>query len=54
MKQRMKQYLDNSEYIDWKHPLVATKAAELAEGSLSEETIAKRCFEFVRDSIKHS
>jgi len=50
----MKQYLGSSEYINWKHPLVATKAAELAEGSLSEETVAKRCFEFVRDSIKHS
>jgi transglutaminase-like putative cysteine protease len=50
----MKQYLDSSEYIDWKHPLVATKATELAEGSLSDETVAKRCFEFVRDSIKHS
>lgn len=54
MKTHMKQYLDSSEYIDWKHPLVATKAVELAEGSLSDETVAKRCFEFVRDSIKHS
>lgn len=44
----MKAYLDSSEYIDWKHPLVAFKAAEL------DETVAKRCFEFVRDAIKHS
>ena len=50
----MKAYLDSSEYIDWKHPLVAAKAAELAEGCLTDEAVAKRCFEFVRDAIKHS
>ncbi|MGZ4970346.1 MAG: transglutaminase-like domain-containing protein, partial [Methylobacter sp.] len=48
------QYLDSSEYIDWNHPLVLAKAAELAEGCDSDEAVAKRCFEFVRDSIKHS
>jgi len=50
----MKQYLDSSEYIDWKYPLVAAKAAELAGSCLSDEEVAKRCFEFVRDGIKHS
>jgi transglutaminase-like putative cysteine protease len=54
MKAGMEHYLDTSEYIDWKHPLVAAKAVELAEGGLSDDAIAKRCFEFVRDSIKHS
>lgn len=54
MKAGMKHYLDSSEYIDWNHPLVLAKAAELAEGGLSDDVIAKRCFEFVRDSIKHS
>ena len=54
MKTHMEQYLDSSLYIDWKHPLVATKAAELAEGCLSDDAVAKQCFEFVRDSIKHS
>jgi len=47
-------YLQPSEYIDFGHPLVAQKAAELAEEGGSHEAIAKRCFEFVRDSIKHS
>ena len=51
MKAHMEQYLDSSKCINWKHPLVATKAAELAEGCLSDEAVAKRCFEFVRDSI---
>lgn len=50
----MKAYMDSSEYIDWKHPLIIAKAAELAEGYLTDELIAKRCFEFVRDAIKHS
>jgi transglutaminase-like putative cysteine protease len=50
----MKAYLESSEYIDWKHPLIIAKAAELSEDCLSEESIAKQCFEFVRDAIKHS
>ena len=50
----MKAYLESSEYIDWKHPLIIAKAAELSEACLSEESIAKHCFEFVRDAIKHS
>jgi hypothetical protein len=50
----MEHYLESSEYIDWMHPLVAAKAAELAEGCHSDEAIAKCCFEFVRDTIKHS
>jgi len=50
----MKAYFDSSEYIDWKHPLVATMAGALAEDCLSDEAIAKRCFKFVRDAIKHS
>ena len=53
VKAHLEQYLNWSEYIDWKHPLVVAKAAELAEGCLSDEAIAKHCFEFVRDSIKH-
>jgi hypothetical protein len=54
MKAKMEPYLKSSEYIDWKHPFVVAKAAELAKGCLSDEEIAKRCFRFVRDSIKHS
>jgi transglutaminase-like putative cysteine protease len=50
----MQQYLESSEYIDWAHPLVAAKAAALSEDCLSDEEITKLCFEFVRDSIKHS
>lgn len=50
----MDQYLESSTYIDWKQPLVAAKAVRLARECADDEAIAKRCFEFVRDSIKHS
>ncbi len=46
--------LADSEHIDWRHPLVSAKAAELAAGITDDEEVARRCFEFVRDTIKHS
>ena len=50
----MKEYLAQNEYIDWQTPAVLSQAKELA-GNASEATeIARRCFEFVRDEIKHS
>ena len=50
----MQQYLESSEFIDWKHPAITQKAAELAENCTSDEAVVKKCFEFVRDSVKHS
>jgi transglutaminase-like putative cysteine protease len=50
----MKAYLAASQYIDHDHPLVAAKAHALAAGLSDDQDIAKRCFEFVRDEIKHS
>lgn len=47
-------YLAASPYMDFDHPLVAAQAAALAEGAASELDIARRCFEFVRDQIRHS
>jgi transglutaminase-like putative cysteine protease len=49
-----RKYLAISEYIDWDHPAIVAKAAELAGHSAEEVDIAKRCFEFVRDDIQHS
>jgi len=54
MKTELNKYLEASEFIDWQHPLILAKAAELAGNDRSDESIAKRCFEFVRDSIQHS
>lgn len=50
----MTPYLASTKYINWRDRDVAKKAAALAEGCSSEEIVAKKCFEFVRDSIKLS
>ncbi len=50
----MKQYLESSEYINWNHPKIIEKASCLSEGRGSPEDIARACFGFVRDDIKHS
>jgi len=50
----MQAYLASSEFIDWQHPEVSTKAAELAAGYCDPLQVAKSCFEFVRDEIRHS
>lgn len=50
----MKNYLASTDYIDWQQPAVLEKALSLSEGLSSEDAIAKACFEFVRDEIKHS
>ena len=50
----MEQYLEQSEHINWNHTAIYEKANELALGCGSDEEVAKRCFEFVRDGIKHS
>jgi len=47
-------YLHPTEIIDYNHPAVAAEAKRLAEGLHDDTAIAKRCFEFVRDEIRHS
>lgn len=50
----MDKYLQYSEFIDWHNLLVAEKAKELSMGATGPEEIARRCFQYVRDQIKHS
>jgi transglutaminase-like putative cysteine protease len=50
----MTPYLASSSSIDWETPAVRAQAALLATGADGDETIARRCFEFVRDQIQHS
>lgn len=50
----MRFYLEASEHIDSDHPAVRAKASELASDHVSEEGLVRSCFEFVRDSIRHS
>jgi len=49
----MKEYLKETEIINWKHSDISSKAKDLAAGKNSQARIAKSCFEWVRDNIKH-
>ncbi len=49
----MQEYLKSSTYIDWTHPDVRTAAGELADGEFDDAVVTRRCFEFVRDEIRH-
>jgi transglutaminase-like putative cysteine protease len=57
-KINMQAYLNPSPVIDFTHPEVAAKAAQLrvtsACGNFSAVATARACFEFVRDRIPHS
>tara|TARA_R110001606_G_scaffold346038_1_gene494934 strand:- start:50 stop:670 length:621 start_codon:yes stop_codon:yes gene_type:complete len=50
----MNDFLKPSKYIDSDHPEVITRALELSCGIEDPVEIARNCFEFVRDEIKHS
>lgn len=50
----MQRYLSPSTYIDFDTPEVQAVARRLAEGAASELDVARACFEFVRDAIRHS
>ncbi|HWR58065.1 MAG TPA: transglutaminase family protein [Thermodesulfovibrionales bacterium] len=48
----MHKYLECTDIIDFNHPAIKKKADELACGK-SNIDVAKACFEWVRDEIKH-
>ena len=50
----MKQYLTPSEFIDWQHPSILEKAKSITAGLSEKTVVAKACFEWVRDNIRHS
>ena len=47
-------YLASTHYIDWQHPLIVQKAAELFANCTDEREKIKAAFDFVRDQIPHS
>ncbi|MGD1043727.1 MAG: transglutaminase family protein [Bacteroidota bacterium] len=51
---RIKEYLASSSVIDCSHPSIKGLASQLSNGCNSQTGIAKKCFEWVRDEIKHS
>lgn len=50
----MNKYLQSTQIIDWKTPNINIKAQQLTKGLNSPLEIAKACFIYVRDEIKHS
>jgi transglutaminase-like putative cysteine protease len=50
----MQRYLAASTYIDFDTPDVFAAARRLAAGAASDADVARACFEFVRDEIRHS
>jgi Transglutaminase-like superfamily len=50
----MENYLRCSEYIDCNHPDIVSLARWLADGAESDHDVAEKCFEWVRDNIRHS
>ncbi len=50
----MRKFLASSNFIDWEHPKILAKAKQLSEGLDDVSEIARSCFHYVRDEIKHS
>ena len=49
----LEEYLRSTEVIDWQDRGVLSKARELAVGVEKRTDVARSCFEWVRDEIKH-
>ena len=47
-------YLHATDVIDWQHPTIVAQARTLARSAESQLAIAHACFEWVRDTIRHS
>ena len=50
----MKKYLENSEFINWDCSEIKGMARHIKGDLIADIEIAKACFEYVRDSIKHT
>ena len=50
----MKAYLQATKIIDYKDAAIQALADILAKDTVSDTQIAKRCFEYVRDEIRHT
>jgi len=50
----VQRYLSPSKYIDFENKEVLFVAQSLALEAISEQDLVRRCFEFVRDEVRHS
>jgi len=50
----MQKYLESTDIIDYHDENIQALAKELSNGMNDDEAIAKNCYEWVRDNIRHS
>lgn len=50
----MNEFLQATAIIDCTHPDIVAMGAELAGDAMEDEEIARRCFTWVRDAVRHS
>jgi transglutaminase-like putative cysteine protease len=50
----MDQYLKPTEIVNWEHPSILKLSQALSSGAQTSREVARRCFEWVRDEIRHS
>ncbi len=50
----MKEFLKETEIVNFSNPEIQKLAFDLSSGTASDEEIAKNCFIYVRDNIHHS
>jgi transglutaminase-like putative cysteine protease len=50
----MDPFLRSTSVIDWEHPVVLARAKALADGAVDPAAVARRCFDWVRDAIRHT
>jgi transglutaminase-like putative cysteine protease len=50
----MTKYLEATKIVDYHDPTIQALAKELAKNCKDDIAIAKNCFEYVRDEIRHS
>ena len=51
---KIEAYLKSTDIIDYHHPDIQVLAKQLSKGKQDDAAIAKACFLFVRDEIRHS
>ncbi|MBQ4282939.1 MAG: GNAT family N-acetyltransferase [Lachnospira sp.] len=54
LREDISAYLEESEYINWKHHSIMAKATEFKMAATDEVSLVKCIYEHVRDEIKHS
>ena len=54
MRQAVEAFLETTAVIDWHDPAVSAAARRLRGTDGDAVSMSRRCFEFVRDEIKHT